>query len=255
MRRAFVILLVVSMMSFAADSSGFSTKGQDCSKCHTLKKDEAAKLLKDFDQAIKIKNISVSPAKYLFEVSVESNGKKGVVYIDFPKKHLFTGSLYQIIGKRNLTQESLSEINKVNVSQIPLGDAIVLGEKNAQYKVIVFTDPDCPFCGKLHEEMKKVIKERKDISFSIKMFPLKMHAGAYDKAKAIVCEKSLVLLDNAFAKKSLPAPKCKTTTVDDTIKLAAKLGITSTPALVMPDGRVVSGFKDANTLKELILKK
>ena len=124
------------------DSSGFSTKGQDCSKCHTLKKDEAAKLLKDFDQAITIKNISVSAAKYLFEVSVESNGKKGVVYIDFPKKHLFTGSLYQINGKRNLTQESLSEINKVNVSQIPLGDALVLGEKNAKYRVVVFDDPE-----------------------------------------------------------------------------------------------------------------
>jgi thiol:disulfide interchange protein DsbC len=103
--------------------------------------------------------------------------------------------------------------------------------------------------------MKKVVRERKDISFSIKMFPLKMHAGAYDKAKAIVCEKSLALLENAFENKPLPAPKCKTTVVDETIKLAAKLGITSAPTLVMPDGRVVSGFRDANALKELILQK
>ena len=103
--------------------------------------------------------------------------------------------------------------------------------------------------------MKKVVKERKDISFSIKMFPLKMHAGAYDKAKAIVCERSLALLENAFENKSLPAPKCKTTAVDETIKLAAKLGITGAPTLVMPDGRVVSGFRDANALKELILRK
>jgi len=243
------------MSSAAADSYGFSTKGQDCSKCHTLKKDEAAKLLKSFDQNIKVLGVSVGSATYLFEVSVESNGKKGIVYIDFPKKRLFSGSLFQIQDKRNLTQERLSEINKVDVSHIPLGDALVLGEKKAKYRVVVFTDPDCPFCGKLHEEMKKVVKERKDISFSIKMFPLKMHAGAYDKAKAIVCEKSLALLENAFAKKSLPAPKCKTTAVDDTIKLAAKLGITGTPALVMPDGRVVSGFRDANALRELILKK
>jgi thiol:disulfide interchange protein DsbC len=141
-KRVFLLFLAVLILSAASDSFGFSTKGQDCSKCHTLKKDEATKLLKDFDQTIKIKTISVSAAKYLFEVSVESNGKKGVVYIDFPKKHLFTGSLYQINGKRNLTQESLSEINKVNVSQIPLGDAIVLGEKNAKYRVVVFDDPE-----------------------------------------------------------------------------------------------------------------
>ena len=103
--------------------------------------------------------------------------------------------------------------------------------------------------------MKKVVKERKDISFAIKMFPLKMHAGAYDKAKAIVCEKSLALLESAYENKSLPAPKCKTTAVDDTIKLAGKLGITSAPTLVMPDGRVVSGFRDADALKELIVRK
>jgi thiol:disulfide interchange protein DsbC len=142
MKGVFLLFLAALVLSDSSDSSGFSTKGQDCSKCHTLKKDEAAKLLKGFDQAITIKNISVSAAKYLFEVSVESNGKKGVVYIDFPKKHLFTGSLYQINGKRNLTQESLSEINKVNVSQIPLGDALVLGEKNAKYRVVVFDDPE-----------------------------------------------------------------------------------------------------------------
>jgi thiol:disulfide interchange protein DsbC len=255
MKRVFLLFLAALVLSASSDSFGFSTKGQDCAKCHTLKKDEAATLLKSFDQNIKVLGVGVGSVKYLFEVSVESNGKKGIVYIDFPKKRLFSGSLFQIQGKRNLTQESLSEINKVNVSQIPLGDALVLGEKNAKYRVVVFTDPDCPFCGKLHEEMKKVIKERKDISFHIKMFPLKMHAGAYDKSKAIVCEKSLALLENAFAKKSLPAPKCKTTSVDETIKLAAKLGITGTPALVMPDGRVVSGFRDANALKELILRK
>ena len=87
------------------------------------------------------------------------------------------------------------------------------------------------------------------------MFPLKMHAGAYDKAKTIVCEKSLALLETAFENKPLPAPKCKNTAVDDTIKLAGKLGITSAPTLVMPDGRIISGFRDANALKELILKK
>jgi thiol:disulfide interchange protein DsbC len=142
MRKFFLQFLAALMLYAAADSYGFSTKGQDCSKCHTLKKDEAAKLLKSFDQNIKILNISVGAVKYLFEVSIESNGKKGVLYIDFPKKHLFTGSLYQIQGKRNLTQERSSEINKVNVSQIPLGDALVLGEKNAKYRVIVFDDPE-----------------------------------------------------------------------------------------------------------------
>ena len=103
--------------------------------------------------------------------------------------------------------------------------------------------------------MKKVTQERKDIAFYIKMFPLKIHPGAYDKAKAIVCENSLALLENAFEKKQLPAPKCKTSVIDENIKLAEKLGISGAPTLIMPDGRVISGYKDANTLKESIDRK
>jgi thiol:disulfide interchange protein DsbC len=96
--------------------------------------------------------------------------------------------------------------------------------------------------------MKKVIEERKDIAFYIKMFPLPMHKGAYDKAKAIVCEKSLALLEDAFANKELPKPKCDTKVIDENIKLAEKLGITGTPALIFPDGRIVPGAMEAKSI-------
>lgn len=102
--------------------------------------------------------------------------------------------------------------------------------------------------------MKRVIKERKDIAFFIKMFPLKMHPGAYEKAKAIVCERSLTLLEDAFSNKALPAPNCKTSVIDENVKLAERLGITGAPTLIMPDGRVIAGFRDANALKGLIDK-
>jgi thiol:disulfide interchange protein DsbC len=100
--------------------------------------------------------------------------------------------------------------------------------------------------------MKKVVEKRKDIAFYIKMFPLKMHPGAYEKAKAIVCEKSLTLLDDAFEKKQLPKPKCETTVIDENLKLAEKLGITGAPTLIMPDGKVIQGYKEADALIELV---
>lgn len=96
--------------------------------------------------------------------------------------------------------------------------------------------------------MKKVVEERKDIAFSVKMFPLAMHKGAYEKAKAIVCEKSLALLEDAYERKQLPAPKCETTVIDENIKLAEKLGIRGTPALIFPDGTVIPGAVDAKTI-------
>jgi thiol:disulfide interchange protein DsbC len=124
------------------NSYAFSAKGQDCSKCHTIKKEEAATMLRKFDENIRVLAVNKSQVKYLWEVSYESKGKKGVIYIDLPKKHLFTGSLIDIKDKNNLTQDSLSELNKVDVSQVPLKDALVLGDKKAKHKVIVFNDPE-----------------------------------------------------------------------------------------------------------------
>jgi thiol:disulfide interchange protein DsbC len=100
--------------------------------------------------------------------------------------------------------------------------------------------------------MKKVIEERKDIAFYIKLFPLKIHPEAYEKSKAIACEHSLVLLEDAFDKKSLPPPKCETPIIDENMKLAEKLGISSAPVLILPDGRVVQGYRDAKALINLI---
>ncbi|MBI5639847.1 MAG: DsbC family protein [Nitrospirae bacterium] len=251
MLAAFMMLLLYPV----AYTYGFSSKGEDCSKCHTLTKDEAATLLKDIIPNGKILDVRMTQLKALWEVDVETQGRKMPVYVDFSKKYLVSGTLIDIKGKKNLTEERLSEINRVDASKIPLKDALVMGSKDARDKVIVFTDPDCPYCAKLHDEIKKVIMERKDIAFFIKMFPLPSHKGAFEKSKVIVCEKSLSLLDDAFAKKQLPKANCKTTAIDDNIKLAKKLGITGTPAMVMPDGRVVSGYRDANVLKNLIDRK
>jgi thiol:disulfide interchange protein DsbC len=100
--------------------------------------------------------------------------------------------------------------------------------------------------------MKKIIDERKDIVFYLKVYPLKNEPEAYEKSKTILCEKSLALLEDAFEKKPIPKPKCETSAVDENIRLAQKLGITSVPSVILPDGRVYPGYKDAKTLMNLI---
>ena len=100
--------------------------------------------------------------------------------------------------------------------------------------------------------MKKILGERKDIAFYIELFPLKNHPEAYEKSKSIVCEKSLALLESAFEKKAIPKSKCETSAIDENIKLAEKLGITSVPSIILPDGRVFPGYKDARSLIQLI---
>lgn len=248
------ISLLTFILILPVYSYSFSEKGQDCSKCHKLTTAEAANILKDLIPNLKVLNVKISPIKGLWELTIESNNRKGIIYVDFTKKHFVSGSILNIAEKRNLTQERFEEINRVDVSQIPLNDAIVVGNKNAKHKVIVFTNPDCSFCRDLHGEIKKVISERKDIVFYKKLYAFKAGTPSYEKSKAIVCEKSLELLESAYEKKTIPKPKCETTAIDDNIKLAEKLGITGTPTMIMPDGRVITGKRDAKTIKDLVDK-
>jgi thiol:disulfide interchange protein DsbC len=142
LRKIFSILAIILIFFTAANSFAFVTKGQDCSKCHNLKKDEASALLKELIPGVKILTIRTIPVRSMWEVVLQTNGRKELVYIDFSKKYLLSGSLIDIKGKKNLSQDRLADINKVNISQIPLKDALVMGDKNAKHKVIVFDDPE-----------------------------------------------------------------------------------------------------------------
>jgi len=147
MRKIFFAVAVVLLLLPASRSYAFSEKGKDCAKCHTLGKDEAATLLKDIIPNPKILDISTSPMKAMWEVDVDSQGRKGIVYVDFSKRYVMSGALIDLREKRNLTQEKTEELNKVvlskdDVSKIPVEDALVMGDKDAKHKVIVFDDPE-----------------------------------------------------------------------------------------------------------------
>jgi len=161
----------------------------------------------------------------------------------------------RIEDRENVTRKAYFERNPVDVKSIPLKDALLLGKASAKTRVIVFTDPECPYCKKLHEELVKVVEQRPDIAFLIKLFPLKMHPNAYPKSKSIVCSKSLQMLEDSFAGKQVPILPCEAPEVDETIRLAGDLGITSTPTLVLPDGRLKPGFRTAEALITMLDEK
>jgi thiol:disulfide interchange protein DsbC len=142
MRRVLLLAVISFLLIPAGSSFGFSSKGQDCSRCHTLKKEEAASLLKGIIANPKILDIRTIPFKSVWELDIDSGGRKGIVYLDFSKKYLISGSVIDIKAKKDLTRDRFSEINMVDVSKIPLQDALVMGNKNAGRRVIVFDDPD-----------------------------------------------------------------------------------------------------------------
>ena len=137
-----VVPLLVCCLFPPCVSYSFEAKGQDCAKCHTLGNDEARDLLKGVFPDIKIIDIRVSPAKAFWEIFSESGGRKGLIYVDFSKKYLILGQMISIKERKNLSQERFTELNKIDISQIPLDDALVMGDQNAKIRVIAFSDPD-----------------------------------------------------------------------------------------------------------------
>jgi thiol:disulfide interchange protein DsbC len=243
-----IMVLVLTQYAFAFTEDGCGSG--DCKDCHTLEKKEAATLLSlQEDSVIELK---FSEVPGLWEVDIQQQGNVIPLYIDFSKQYLINGSVIKIAEKQDITKQRFANLNRINVSQIPLDDAVVVGDPEAKNKIIVFDDPECPFCAKLQAEMPNVVAKRPDIAFFIKMYPLKSHPNAYAKAKAIVCAKSLAMLEESLAGKELPPPICETDQIDKNIELAAKIGVRSTPTLIYPDGRVIPGYKPAEQIIQLL---
>lgn len=246
-----VLFLMVSVPAHSFDIEGEGC-GAECIECHKIEKDEASEVLKDFIE--RVVRVEESPVKGMWMVEVEAQNKRFPVYLHYSKKYFFAGNIIDIKNKRLVGGEAQpAERAKVDVNKIPLDDAIIMGNPLAKKRVIVFDDPDCPYCRRLHEDIKKVISQRNDIVFYIKLFPLvRLHPDAYRKSKSIVCEKSLKLLDDAFSGKEIPPPKCETDQIDKNIRLAESLGISGTPTLILRDGTVVPGYMPAERLIALI---
>jgi len=137
MRKLLIILLLATstIISNIPDVFGAEESAK-------ITNEDAQNALKEVIPDLKI--IDVRPAKIqgLWEIALEAKGQKGVIYLDSSRNFAVFGSVLDLKTKTNLTQERTSELNKVDVSTIPLDDALILGDKDAKYRIIVFDDPD-----------------------------------------------------------------------------------------------------------------
>jgi len=247
--KSIVIALVLLLMPLASFAFPIKKGSKDCIDCHKLNKKDAEEIIKKAVPNGKVMDVKASPIKGMWQIDVQRDGQRGAVFLDFSKKYL----IGQVIPVEALGKQPPAR--KVDVSKIPLTDAVILGSPAAKKKVIVFDDPDCPYCRELHPIMKQIIAKRNDIAFYIILHPLPMHKGAYKKSQAILCEKSQALLDDAFAGKAVSEPTCPADAVERNIALAKTLDFSGTPTLVREDGTVLSGFLPEEKLLEWIDKK
>lgn len=224
---------------------------KECAECHKLTKEEAGKVLgKVVDNVV---GVVQGPFPGIWEVDVVRNGKTYPIYLDYSLKYLFNGQFIRLGDMANLTGERYADLNRVDVASIPLKDAIRVGSPSAKKKVIVLTDPTCPYCVKLHGEIRKAAAKDADVAFFVMPYPRNRNDQAtYRKCLAVVCSKSEKLLDDVYAGKEVPPADCKTDAVDETMRLADRLKIQGTPTMILPDGRMVSGYMETEALLALL---
>jgi thiol:disulfide interchange protein DsbC len=197
----------------------------------------------------KIGQISPGPVPGLVEVVVDGIN---VIYTDKNGDLAFIGNVVNLKTKENLTQKRAEEVAFVDFSQIPLKQAIVKVKGDGSRKLVVFSDPDCPYCKQLEKELAFV----DNVTIYVMLYPLdQLHPGARKKAEAVWCSLDRAKAwDNLMLYGKQPAAatgECKTP-LDDIHALAQHLSITGTPGLVFQNGKLVPGALKTEEIEKLL---
>lgn len=259
---AIAITLILAAGQAQAFGTGAAGCTGDCVSCHPIKKDEFVKMFKEIDPSAKVLDVQQAPVKGLFMLTMETPKSKGIVYMDYGKKHIVSGNIIDISSKTNLTSKKVEQVNArtLNPSSIPTRDALILGNPKGKRTLYVFTDPDCPFCLKLHPELKALAAEDKNLRIALILSPLPNHPDARWKSEVIIgkarkdMQGALALLEDNYGKKPLQKPAKTEASVAGNLKFTRDNGMKMLPSLVMPDGRVFEGYKTKDELKTLLTK-
>ena len=218
-------------------------------------RDRLEKIVPGYD----IVSIHETPVPGLYEVLLGSE----LVYVSEDGRYMVQGRMIDLKNRKDLTdssprlaeaqrrqaRERLAALDKVGEDQM-----VIFAPDEYQHTVTVFTDIDCGYCRKLHNEIDAYGDE--GIRVRYLFFP---RAGAgsasYDKAVSVWCsEDRKQALTEAKAGKRLAKQDCKNP-VTDHMKLGEKFEISGTPAIVLSDGEVVPGYVPPKRLAAALKEK
>lgn len=197
----------------------------------------------------KIGKISPAPIPGLFEVVV--NGIN-IMYTDEKGELAFFGNLVNLKTRDNLTKLRTEELAFVDFSKIPLKKAIVKIKGDGTRKLVVFSDPDCPYCKQLEKELVFL----DNVTIYTMLYPIEeLHPEARKKSEAVWCSPDRAKAwENIMIYGKEPSTskgKCKTP-IDDIQALAKSLNIDGTPGMVFQNGKLVPGTLRTEQIEKLM---
>lgn len=166
-------------------------------------------------------------------------------YVTEDAKYVFSGDLYQVSDKGdfpNLSEARRGELRLAKLAAVPESEMLVFGPASSKHTITVFTDIDCPWCRKLHEQVAGYNKL--GIRVRYLFYPRSgPDTESWYKAEAVWCAKDRnKALTLAKSDKPIEMKRCPDTPVARDYQLGRELGVSGTPGIVLENGELVPGY-------------
>lgn len=198
---------------------------------------------------LKISDVRQSEAEGLYEVD-SNNGD--TIYTTADGQYILTGDLLKVTSSGIANVSEQGRASKRARTMAEFGDEGVIsypatGEEKAS--VAVFTDIDCPYCRKLHDEVPQL--NEMGITVHYYGFPRSgPNTPSFRKYISVWCsDDQQAAMDAAKQGRSVKDQSCENP-VAEQFQLGGRVGVTGTPAIVLEDGNMVRGYVPAEKLAE-----
>lgn len=175
-----------------------------------------------------------------------------VAYISADGRYLLQGDLIDLELQTNLSEESRNDARIEMMSAIPRDSMIVFSPEEVRFSVSIFTDIDCTYCRRLHSQIGEYLAQGIEVKYLL--YPRGGPASpSWVKAEQVWCADdrnealTLAKLDKTFETHS-----CDSSTVSRQYVIGQDVGLTGTPAIVLEDGSLISGYLPAIQLVEAL---
>jgi thiol:disulfide interchange protein DsbC len=198
--------------------------------------------------------VSRSESPDLYEV--EFNGAN-TIYATADGRFVVVGELYEVKDREmvNLTEQRRSGQRAELIANIPSADMISFApESEEKAEIYVFTDVDCGYCRKLHNEIDQITS----LGIRVNYLAYPRAGKQSDVAQkmqnawcAVNPQAALTSLKNGSDIKEVSCPSNAVATQFD---LGQEMGVTGTPTLFLADGTKLVGYRPAEELARILLQ-
>lgn len=195
------------------------------------------------------KDITKSPVPGLYQVSMPPR----FFYASADGRYVVDGDLIDMVTKKSVSEGPRNKAVSSAISAMGEDSMIIFGKSTLKHTVTVFTDIDCGYCRKLHNEVKNYNKL--GIRIRYMAYPRAgIGSGSFKKAEAVWCSKDRKkAMTEAKSGVKINNKKCNNP-VAQHYALGNMIGIRGTPALILSDGTIVPGYIPAARLSEALNK-